>query len=81
MEVDALGDEVEESEPVAHPGHRSRSALGEMADFHATCSFFFSFPWMLEGILDGDDLLNFDGIFLFWYDIFNGTMMGLIGLL
>lgn len=25
VEVDALGDEVEESEPVAHPGHRSRS--------------------------------------------------------
>lgn len=51
MEVDALGDEVgEESEPVAHPGHRSRSALGEIGDFHATCSFFFfSFPWIWEG--------------------------------
>ena len=42
--------------------------------------FFFSFPWILEGNF-GDDLLNFDGIFLFWEDIFNGTMMGLIGLL
>ena len=30
LEVDALGDEFEEPEaPHAHPGHRSRSALGE----------------------------------------------------
>ena len=50
MEVDALGDEVEESEPVAHPGHRSRSALGEMGRFSCDLFVFFSsFPWILEG--------------------------------
>ena len=29
LEVDTLGDEFEEPEAMAHPGHRSRSALGE----------------------------------------------------
>jgi hypothetical protein len=47
VEVDALGDEVEESEPVAHPGHRSRSALGEMGRF--SCDLFvFFFQFSLD---------------------------------
>ena len=67
MEVDALGDEVgEESEPVAavaHPGHRSRSTLGEIGDFPATCSFFFQFS------------LDFGGEF--WTVMICWTLMGL----
>lgn len=46
VEVDALGDEVEESEPVAHPGHRSRSALGEMGRF--SCDLFVFFQFSLD---------------------------------